>query len=194
MTTRLADVLDTVNELFAAGRPRTWPAPRAARQAPDKAEYSRLLDPAKYEAIQQRCHAWITALRASGVATVRSAPGELDGLGHVETVKLTPTAPEAASAFVHFTGDHLPGVVLALGIPTAIISVIPVCGCDACDDGSEPLLDEVDNVLTSVLLGLAVVEHTVRSRRVILIGRSSSSGTADDILQGRWEGGPWLEA
>jgi hypothetical protein len=193
MTTRLADVLGAVDELFAAGSPRTWPAPRPARQSPAGEEYSRLLDPGKYETIQQRCRAWITALCDAGVATTRSAPGELDHLGHVETVELTPTAPGAVPAFVHFTGDHLPGVVLALGIPTAIITVIPPCGCDACDDGSEPLLDEVDNVFTSIALGDAAVEHTATSRRVRLIGGGASgSAPHDDLIPGRWEGEPWL--
>jgi hypothetical protein len=94
---------------------------------------------------------------------------------------------------VHFTGDHLPGVVLALGIPTATITVIPTCGCDACDDGSEPLLDEVDNVFTSIVLGDAVVEHADRSRRVRLIACGSGSSPHDDLVQGRWEGGPWID-
>jgi hypothetical protein len=186
------DVLDTVDELFAAGSPRTWPAPRPFEQSPADEEYSRLLDPAKYETIQQRCRAWITALCDAGVATTRSAPGELEGLGHVETVELIPGAPDAVSAFVHFTGDHLPGVVLALGIPTAVIAVIPACGCDACDHGSEPLLDEVDNAFTSIVLGDAAVEHDGRSRQVSLIGSGSGSSPHDNLIQGRWAGGPWL--
>ena len=192
MTTLLADVLDAVDEVFAAGSPRTWPAPLPVGQAPADEEYSRLLDPAKYETIQQRCRAWITALCDAGVATTRSAPGELEHLGHVETVELVPTAPGAVAAFVHFTGDHLPGVVLALGTPTATITVIPPCGCDACDDGSEPLLEEVDNVFTSVVLGEAAVEHADRSRRVSLIGGGSGSSSDGDLIQGRWEGEPWL--
>lgn len=94
---------------------------------------------------------------------------------------------------MHFTGDYLPGVVLALGDPMGIITTVPDCGCDACDGGSTPLLAEIDNVFKSVLLGVAVVEHTTRSRRVVLIGQESSSTGDQDGAVGRWAGQAWLD-
>lgn len=96
--------------------------------------------------------------------------------------------------FVHFTGDYLPGVVLALGEPTAIIAAVPVCGCDACDAGSAPMLEEIDNAFTSVLLGVAVVEHTTASRRVVLVGEESGSTGDQNRIVGRWAGQAWLDS
>lgn len=193
MTTLLADVLDSVDARFAADRPRTWADPHPDGQAPTDAEYSRLLDPAKYATVQQRCRAWITTLRDAELATSQSTLQGLEPWGRVETIELMPVAPEAVSVFVHFTGDYLPGVVLALGDPMGIITTVPVCGCDACDDGSAPLLAEIDNVFTSVLLGVAVVEHTTTSRRVVLLGQESSSTGDQQGVVGRWAGHAWLE-
>lgn len=192
VTTRLAHVIDAMDARFAAERPRTWANPHPNMQPPSDAEYSRLPDPAKYATVQQRCRAWITALLDADLATSRSTSRKLEPWGRVETLELTPTAPDAVGVFVHFTGDSLPGVVLALGDPMGIITTVPACGCDACDDGSAPLLEEIDNVFTSILLGVAVVEHTPASRRVVLIRQDSGSTGDQDGVVGRWAGQAWL--
>jgi len=192
VTARLADVIDAMDAGFAGDRPRTWVNPHPNMQPPSDAEYSRLPDPAKYATVQQRCRAWITALLDADLATSQSTWQKLEPWGRVETLELTPTAPEAVRLFVHFTVDYLPGVVLALGDPMGIITTVPACGCDACDDGSAQLLEEIDNVFTSILLGVAVVEHTTASRRVVLIGQESGSTGDQDGVVGRWAGQAWL--
>ncbi len=125
VTARLADVIDAMDAGFAGDRPRTWVNPHPNMQPPSDAEYSRLPDPAKYATVQQRCRAWITALLDADLATSQSTWQKLEPWGRVETLELTPTAPEAVRLFVHSTVDYLPGVVLALGDPMGIITRRP---------------------------------------------------------------------
>jgi hypothetical protein len=193
MTTLLAEVLDAVDARFAADRPRAWADPRPDGKAPTNAEYSPAAKPDQVRhgpaAMSGLDHD--SARHQLGDQPIH--PPRTPALGRVETIELTPVAPDAATPFVHFTGDYLPGVVLALGDPMAIIATVPVCGCGDSDVGRALLLTEIDNVFTSVLLGVAVVEQTTRSRRVVLVGHGSSSTGDHDWAVGRWAGQAWLD-
>lgn len=52
----------------------TWPDPHPDRQPADE-EYSRCLDPGKYQIIGARADAWLRALAELGLASVTSAGG-----------------------------------------------------------------------------------------------------------------------
>ncbi len=85
----------------------------------------------------------------------------------MQTTLLTSARPGTQPVFLHFTSENLPGLTIAYGLPEVVLVSQPVCGCDACDDGSDPLLEAIDEALESVLLGEVLIEHEKRSVRVV---------------------------
>jgi hypothetical protein len=45
------------------------------------------------------------------------------------------------------------GVTLGVGDPAVCVTWIPDCGCDACDSGSQDVLDELDEYIFGVVSG-----------------------------------------
>jgi len=193
----LAQMRASVESHFLATDPRPWAAPRPLRQDPAQEEYSRCLDPGKYVILQKRASAWAAALAESGVASVESlGPRDLAPWGTVQTTLLTSSRPGTQPAFLHVTSANRPGLTIAYGLPEVVLVSQPVCGCDACDDGSGPLLEALDETLESVVLGEVLIEHEKRSVRVVTRNWGSSSSDLEDDptrIVGRWSGGPWLD-
>ncbi len=192
-----ATVRADMERRFLAADPRPWPAPRKGHQQPGEEEYSRCLHPDKFLITQQRATAWAAALVQAGVATA-SLMGlrELAPWGTVETTAITAARPGAEPVFLHFSSEHLPGVILAYGSPDVVLTAQPVCGCDACDEGSESLVEEVDEAFASAVLGEVLIEHGTRSARVVTLhGESTSTRLASDPhwVVGRWNGSSWLD-
>jgi len=181
---------------FRAAGPQPWPAPRGMLERPADAEYSRCLHPEKYVITQQRATAWASALINAGVATTAS-PGlrDLPPWGPVVTTSIVPTREGAEPVFVHFTHQHLPGVVVGYGSPQVVLIARPVCGCDACDDGSDVLIEAIDEAFESVILGEVLIEHDDHHTRVVTRNTESTS-TSDRSdatrVAGRWSGTAWL--
>lgn len=110
----LAALRADVESRFSAAGPRPWPDLRPGGQAPAQEEYSRCLDPAKYDIVTQRVTAWVDALVNGGVATsAPMGPRDLPPWGTVETTAMTATRPGTEPVFLHVTSEHLPGVVVA---------------------------------------------------------------------------------
>jgi len=90
----------------------------------------------------------------------------------------------------------LPGVIVAYGNPKVVLAAQPVCGCDACDDGSAPLIEAIDEAFESVVLGEVLIDHGKRSARVVILygeSTSTSASPAATWVIGRWSGAPWLD-
>ena len=45
------------------------------------------------------------------------------------------------------------GVTLGVGDPAVSVTWIPDCGCDACDSGSQDVLDELDEAILGIVSG-----------------------------------------
>jgi hypothetical protein len=179
-------LLDAVDAAFAiTGRGLTrWPDPHPDRSPLDE-EYSRLTDATKWRIVGARADAWLMAFVEVGLADVEPN-------AQVEwTVPLTTKVSQTDRAVPHAAGT-LPlivarsrienvdgaGVTLGAGDPAVCVVSIPDCGCDACDSGSQDVLDNVDEYM------LAVVSGTFRrlrsgDREITIIGsdRWSASGT-----------------
>nr|WP_280504265.1 DUF6226 family protein [Nocardia farcinica] len=54
--------------------------------------------------------------------------------------------------------DRPAGVTVAVGDPAVAVSTVPDCGCDACDEGSAALLEELDRWVVSVVDGSLAVQ------------------------------------
>lgn len=127
----------------------SWPDPHPDRNVADE-EYSRVSAPGKYAIVGARASAWERALVSLGLATVESidVPEELADVHDAVGVKLAPAADGAAPlVVVHggFEGGADNVIIVGAGTATPVrFGLEPNCGCDACDWGSESLLEAVD--------------------------------------------------
>jgi hypothetical protein len=185
-----------VEARFLAAGPRTWPDPHPYGEGPAEEEYSRCLDPGKYVIAQHRATAWVTVLVGAGVATLTSrGRRNLAPWGTLVTSVLTPRRHRAEPMFLHFTSDRLPGVIVAYGHPRVVLASQPVCGCDACDDGSDALIAAIDEAIESVVRGAVLMEQGKRGVRVVTMRGEAMSVDLDpdpERVIGRWNGAAWL--
>lgn len=136
-----------------------WPSPRAPMEAPLEDEYSRLLDPGKYRIMRARVEAWrltLVSLDAVTVEPVDPAPMNLRGTPAETAFRWTPTARGALAVVVTYRSiESVPDGVLEIGAgePVRLLLSQPMCGCDACDDGSDYLLEEIDGFFTILVRG-----------------------------------------
>lgn len=212
--------LHQVDEAFVETGAETpgWPDPHPDMASPAEDEYSRCLDPAKYRILDTRLDAWARVFGDRGVATTEDLPGFPDvrvgGVRatdqYVRARRMTPTRPGAMSVLLgHTLVDGAPfgidvGVICSAetDLPVAMIGTLPVCGCDACDDGSERLLEELDGAVITVASGGVV--HARRGNNSVTRQLDGYTGVGDtpgswldptalvgDSVQ-RWSGDPWL--
>ncbi|NPC96186.1 DUF6226 family protein [Nocardioides sp. zg-DK7169] len=159
------DLLAAVDRAFAVIGADTpgWPDPHPDGEVDDE-EYSRYTDPGKYRILARRVEAWAEVLAERGIATTTVAPlvageekpGWLRGRRRADQIervyRVVPRAPgghELLCGVVIIDGEPLG---LDVGVrpagspdePGRCITSIPYCGCDACDDGSAMLVDELD--------------------------------------------------
>jgi hypothetical protein len=155
------ELFDAVEEAFAVTGHgfAPWADPHPDRRPRDE-EYSRLSDPAKWRIIGARADAWLSVLVDTGLAHVER------GAQIHWKVAPTPVVSRADRA-VPFTAGALPlivarsqlgpvddaGVTLGAGDPAVRVTWIPDCGCDACDSGSQDVLDELDQHIFGVVSG-----------------------------------------
>ena len=154
----------------------SWPDPWSDRDAPPDEAYSRCLDPVRqHRALEARLRAWEQVWTDLGAATVREldpdqawtgsdrAPASWSRLRVVE-----PTRPAALRLVVATAVVDGGEFCLDLGTqdgvgPPVLLSVLPDCGCDACDSGSADLLASLDDWVLTVARGGVV--HARRSSR-----------------------------
>jgi hypothetical protein len=135
----------------------SWPDPHPDRQ-PAEGEYSRVTNAERYRIIGTRADAWAAAAVQLGLAV---------SLDHVEWADppqtdfrrpfmVAPTAVGALAVVIARSrlGDcDDAGLTLGAGSPAVAIDFFPDCGCDACDSGSQDLLDAVDLCFHAIVTG-----------------------------------------
>ncbi|MEO7268489.1 MAG: DUF6226 family protein [Knoellia sp.] len=142
-----------------------WADPHSQTREPELDEYSRVTDPERYLLLGARVDAWAEVLVARGIA----AGEDLDPAAVVWSARATPPtdrsrqqritplrSPDAASLLIsRQRREDVDDLFLAIGVgePAEQITLVPFCGCDACDDGSEPLIEQIDNVFEHLLFG-----------------------------------------
>jgi hypothetical protein len=136
-----------------------WPDPHPDRSPCDE-EYSRLSDPAKWRIVGARADAWLMTLVQTGLAVV-------DHGAQVQWRVPPTTVVSRTDRVVPYVSGALPlvvarsqlgavddaGVTLGVGDPAVCVTWIPDCGCDACDSGSQDVLDELDEYVFGVVSG-----------------------------------------
>ena len=159
----ITDLRAVVDERYAQLDLPSWPDPHPDLASPAEEEYSRVSDPGRYEVLLQRARVWVEVLcELDGVRSdemsaegLRAARGDAR---RARGVRLTSSTPGTAPFFVierhtawKDVDPPVPGVMVAVGEPDSVIGSLPQCGCDACDDGSEHLLDEVDDLFCAAV-------------------------------------------
>jgi hypothetical protein len=195
----------TAHELTA------WPDPHPDRSPRDE-EYSRLSDPAKWRIVGARADAWLMALVETGLAVV-DAVAQVDWSVPPRTVvtradRIVPHVPGALPLVVarsRMGNVDDAGVTLGVGDPAVCFAWIPDCGCDACDSGSQDVLDELDEHVLGVVSG-AFRRLWSGDREITVISREGwrasglfGSGEVDAILADPrgWQelsGAPWISS
>ncbi|MFC0674933.1 DUF6226 family protein [Brachybacterium hainanense] len=134
-------------------------------------EYSRVSDPEKYEVLAARAAAWARVLTGRGWAEAIEVDGpELSAwraAPRVEPRDVTVMRPHRPGALALRLGrtaaeSGIHGLVLGVGEPAVEVELLPDCGCDACDDGSDGLLRALDEVILDVVEGAYEVSWSRR--------------------------------
>lgn len=152
----------------ALGMP-SWPDPHPWHGSPRDEEYSRLTDPGRYRVVHARARAWAQVLAdLPGVEVATLAPGALESAGrrgeYDRGVRIASGRPGTLPLLllerdlpVPEQDSTLAVLHISLVEPEVMLAGLPDCGCDACDDGSARLLDEVDDTISQVVGGPFVV-------------------------------------
>ncbi len=152
-----------------------WPNPNPGADPPDEA-YSRLSEPERWRIIGARADAWMLALFETGRADTErgvdqavawaSPPGPF--VVRTDVVRpRTDAAIELAVGRTRFGEVEGAGLVVGVGLPAIDIDLFPDCGYDACDWGSQPELDRLDELMASVVTG--AFRHVVRGPHRITV-------------------------
>ncbi|WP_145951262.1 DUF6226 family protein [Micrococcus luteus] len=135
-----------VADRYAALALRSWPDPHADR-APSESESERESDPQRYRIVAARARLWVEVLVHRALRV--DPPAGVDGAAPLWLVEsLTPAGPET-----------LPVLHLSAGRVEDLRARFPFCGCDACDHGSDRLLDELDDAITRVIADTESTAH-----------------------------------
>ncbi|MCE1180651.1 MAG: DUF6226 family protein [Micrococcales bacterium] len=201
------DLLSDVERAFdglARDLPR-WEDPHADPSAPGgrrdsyPEEYSRCEQPEKYRVVGARLDAWAQVLGERGLARVEALAA-----GAPDPWLVRPDwAPDSAAASViaplredavpitllHTAVGDMPdtGRLVLFGHPGVLLAMLPDCGCDACDDGSQSLIDHVDAVMVSALSGATTVVAKGNDTATATLDGSSWGGrlVEDDCWRAR---------
>ena len=151
-------------------------------EGPPEEAYSRVTDAARYAALHDAADEMIARLEAD-YEVERVEGRQLDEELTEEltcarpTVKLSPVDPDAAPIAVAFS--DFPGLNLRFGRWRT--ELLPRCGCDACDESPDDLVEELTMMVESVTAGAfrEVVE------------RSAALLTLDGWLETEFSGPHW---
>ncbi|MCV7565684.1 DUF6226 family protein [Micrococcus luteus] len=163
--TTLPRLRTEVARRYAALDLPTWPAPHPDGAPPREEEYSRVTDPQRYRIAGARVRVWAEVLAEAGAAVVpdpvRGIPFDEAGRADLavpvdRALRVAPPADvDGASPWWLLEtdvpqdddGGVLPVLRVAVGAPGQVHALLPDCGCDACDPGSDELLEAVDQAV-----------------------------------------------
>ena len=150
--------VDGAFEVAGRGLP-PWPDPHPHRSPLDE-EYSRVTDAQKWRIIGARADAWVIVLVEAGLATVERRTEVAWRVAPTTVISRTDRVmPRAAGALpLVIARSRLAeiadaGVTLGVGDPALCVAWFPHCGCDACDSGSQDVLNDLDAHLLGIVTG-----------------------------------------
>ncbi|WP_159796498.1 DUF6226 family protein [Puerhibacterium puerhi] len=137
----------------AAGRPIPYGHRWDHLDGPPEAAYSVAEHPERFAPLHDVADALVAHLAATYAVEVATVgPRDLRGPAAdraLRAARLTPSSPDAAPLTVVRT--DLPGVVVEAG--ALLVEPFPVCGCDACDDPLERVVEDLEETVGAVVTG-----------------------------------------
>lgn len=175
----VSDLRRAVAERWAVLDQPSWPWPRDPMDSPAEEEYSRVTDPGRYRIVHRRARLWAEVLgELSGVTVEQIGPGVIpveggDLGGRPETyergLRVTCDRPGTLPLLLLEREAAQPGdddalcvLRISVGEPGVELTTQPDCGCDACDTGSEDLLETIDTNVLIVVGGPLAILHAPR--------------------------------
>jgi hypothetical protein len=143
----------------------SWPNPHPGMAPASEEEYSRLTEPERYRIVHARARVWVDRVAdLLGVGVETLAPAALDEEGHLgrfdRGVRLTSPRPQTLPLLLLERDVWWPGVEASVAVlhisvvrPEVALDRLPDCGCDACDYGSDDLLQAIDSTIGNVVGG-----------------------------------------
>ena len=185
----VAELIASVDAAFVeTGRGLArWEDPHPDRM-PLEEEYSRLTNPRKWRILRARAEAWLKALDAGGLAEVDpDASVVWEEQPRVDVVGVQRASPRGSGAipltFAWTRFDDAEGVVIGVGDPVVVVELVPDCGCDACDSGSQDVLDVLDEYVLGVVTG--EYRRLRRGKRQITVYAGERQGCSG--FDGPWD-------
>ncbi|GGC55893.1 hypothetical protein IEU95_08500 [Hoyosella rhizosphaerae] len=174
-----------------------WADPHIAGVAPDEAEYGRCPNPEKFLIVVARAQAWTKVLLNRGWARETSdvdwafRPTVPDGAVTILEPAAEGAVPLVLTTHTRVDSDHLVNVRIAAGNPAVSLASIPHCECDACDDGSDALLEDLDQWVLSVVDGSLHAEITA-DRFITRTSFGAHGGSVQNLGKPTaFTAGPW---
>lgn len=152
----LDEVQQDVERRYALLDPPVWPPPRGFMEPPREEEYSRTSEPERWRAVLLRGRAWAAALAdLPGVEleVLPAGPEPRRGAGRYDRGHLLRSSRPGTSPvrILEIEGEDPVHWSVGVGEGDTPARWTPHCGCDACDDGSEVALTEVDSDVHAAL-------------------------------------------
>ncbi len=156
---RLDEIRARVETAYASLGLPTWPDPHPDAAPARDEEYSRLTRPERYAIVHARARAWTDALTrlAGAVAAPLDAPDASDPHRFDRGVRLSPPRPGTLPLLLLEHDTPLPALHISVVRPAIRLQMLPDCGCDACDRGSDDLLEAIDLTIATVVGGPSVI-------------------------------------
>lgn len=137
-------------------------------------QYSRVTNPSRWRIVGARTDAWIDALVELGLATLeRDADPRWAESPPAAVTRIDVVTPRVVGGLplvlcrsrIEDVMDA--GVTLGAGDPAVPVAFLPDCGCDACDSGSQDVIDLLDSCLRPVVSG--EFRYLRRGRQSIMV-------------------------
>lgn len=187
---RAEDLQAEVDARWAEVDHPAWPRPRGFTDEPAEEEYSRVSDPARYRVVYERARVWAKVLGelpgvsleplGSGLLPVAGGDPPPAPFGYDRGTRLVCDRPRTLPLLLLERSGNAPGeaplavLYIAVVEPGVTLSSHPDCGCDACDDGSEAVLEAIDSEILAVVGGpFAMIRASRWEARWHLDGSSS---------------------
>jgi hypothetical protein len=162
---RLGELREQVAVSYGRLGMPAWPNPHPGMASPREEEYSRITEPERYGIVHARARVWADRLGdVPGVEAETLASAPLDDEGHLgrfdRGVRLTSPRPGTLPLLLLERDGRLPDLEASLAVPhisvvwpQIAVQMVPDCGCDACDLGSDDLLYVIDETIGNVIGG-----------------------------------------
>ncbi len=142
------DLQAAVAARYARLGPPAWPDPHPGGAEARDEEYSRLTDPERYALVHLRARTWTEVLAEQLDTDVEPVDAE-----STRAVRITSARP-GTLPLVLLERDGPPATLgIAVARPGIVLATWPDCGCDACDRGSDDLLEAIDETVGRIVGG-----------------------------------------